>query len=335
MVATWSNATQVRDFSIELGHLNMNAIAIPSSCRPLRGLWPSETDSSSLRWALLAAALMGVAALGLEGASHAIFRSPDFVPVPSSMFTAPQMPGQSSGWDAARASSPVDFRWMSTARSAVLGMLCMVSLIAVVRAYQPRAARQLVPTQENNADEAQQVEAAYVAKRQELRARLARAAQSGTKLPFLVEEFMTRRLFTVAPMTRIATVAEMMHRERVRHVLVCDGRRVLGVISDRDLQRPHAHTAEQCMTVPPITVTADTTLATAASLMLAKHINCLPVCEDGQALGIMTTVDLVVAMQCLIALVDDLMSQRARKVPAGSTPSDNGATGFAEDPAVP
>ncbi len=308
----------------------MNAIASLSSPRPLRGLLVSEMGSGPLGWVLLAAALMGVAALGLEGASLALSRSADSVPAGESQVLAPYLASQPIGWDATRASSLQNSRWVSTARSAVLGMLCMVSLIAVVRAYQPRRAAAVVPTQERDADDAQQAEAAYVSKRQELRMRLARAAQSGTKLPLLVEEFMTRRLFTVAPMTRIATIAELMQRERIRHVLVCDGPKVIGVISDRDLQKPNAHTAEQCMTVPPVTVTADATLATAASIMLARRINCLPVCEEGQAVGILTTVDLAVAMQCVITLFDDLMSQRGWKVPDGSATSGHGATACAE-----
>lgn len=312
----------------------MNANPTPSSGRPLRGLLASETDGRSLRRALLVAALMGAAALGLEGASYAIFRSASLISAQGSVFAAPQMPGQPSGWDGARESSLVAYRWISTARSAVLGVLCNVSLIAVVRAYRPRAALQGVPARESDGDDAQQVEAAYVAKRQELRARLARAAHTGTKLPLLVEDFMTRQPFTVAPLTRMATVAELMQRERIRHVLVCDGRRVLGVISDRDLQRPNAHTAEQGMSVPPITITPDSTLATAASLMLAQRINCLPVCEDGQAVGILTTVDLAVAMQCLMALLDDLMSQRGWKVASSSASADNNASEHAEVPAA-
>lgn len=197
-------------------------------------------------------------------------------------------------------------------------MLCIVSLIAVVRAFQSSRAVPTAALEKGNRDCAELLEAAYIAKRQELRARLAKAAQSGTKLPLAVQEFMTRRPFTVSPKTKLTTVAALMQRERIRHVLVCDGHRLLGVISDRDLLRSGANTAEECMSFPPGTITPETTLATAASLMLAQRINCLPVCENDRLVGIMTTVDLAVAMQCLMALVEDLMTKHGWTVPNSS-----------------
>jgi CBS domain-containing protein len=78
------------------------------------------------------------------------------------------------------------------------------------------------------------------------------------------------------------------------------------------------------MSVRPITITPHTTLATAASMMLSRRINCLPICEDGSVVGIMTTVDLVVAMQCLAVLVEDFMSQLGLKVSSGAMGSDGG-----------
>jgi len=50
-----------------------------------------------------------------------------------------------------------------------------------------------------------------------------------------VREIMTTRVHTVAPEARVSDCAMLMHRERIRHLPVVSGERVLGVLSVRDL----------------------------------------------------------------------------------------------------
>jgi CBS domain-containing protein len=308
----------------------MTAAALPTSAVPFQTHAP-QRSTSTLSSLLLAAALLGVAALGLEGVCRAIWHQPAHTGLPVS--------GIGGTMDAAlfsareTAYSTQMSRWLGAARSTVLGLLCIVSLIAVVRAYRPRQTRPAVPAAQQACEIAERIEAAYIAKRQELRARLAEAARSGTKLPLTVQDFMSRPPLTVSPVMTTESVAAFMQRERIRHVLVCNSELLLGVISDRDLYAARGRTVAECMTPNPIKVTPDTSLTTAASLMLANRINCLPVCDGLRVVGIMTTVDMTVAMQCLMALVEDLMTQHGWKVAEGAKPAGK-ATSVGTQPQV-
>jgi acetoin utilization protein AcuB len=75
---------------------------------------------------------------------------------------------------------------------------------------------------------------------------------------------------------------------------------VLGVITDPDVRQHAAHLdetlVESVMTADPVTVSPDTTVEEAVSLMLVKSIGCLPVTQNGGLVGIITTTDLLRAL---------------------------------------
>ncbi len=56
------------------------------------------------------------------------------------------------------------------------------------------------------------------------------------------------------------------------------------------------------MTRNPITVTIDTPIFRAITLLIQKHISCLPVVDGGRLLGIVTSTDVMVALQCAVLL---------------------------------
>jgi acetoin utilization protein AcuB len=72
------------------------------------------------------------------------------------------------------------------------------------------------------------------------------------------------------------------------------------VITDRDV-RQHAASLDQtlvetAMTADPVTVSPETTIEEAASVMLVKRIGCLPVVHNGGLVGIITSTDLLRAL---------------------------------------
>jgi acetoin utilization protein AcuB len=83
-------------------------------------------------------------------------------------------------------------------------------------------------------------------------------------------------------------------------LLVVETKRVLGVITDRDVRQHAAHLddtlVEAAMTADPVTVVPGTSIEEAASLVLVKRIGCLPVVENGGLVGIITTTDLLRAL---------------------------------------
>ncbi|HSF56534.1 MAG TPA: CBS domain-containing protein [Candidatus Binatia bacterium] len=121
-----------------------------------------------------------------------------------------------------------------------------------------------------------------------------------------VADVMTRKTVTLSPHHGFAEAVSLMADRHFRHIVVVDaGGHILGVISDRDILRTLARTANwqtkdvsQIMTPDPFTVKRDTPLSVAVAKIVSKRINCLPVLDDeGKVCGIVTSTDLLKAYQ--------------------------------------
>jgi CBS domain-containing protein len=132
-----------------------------------------------------------------------------------------------------------------------------------------------------------------------------------------VADVMTRKTVTLSPHHGFAEAVSLMADRHFRHIVVVDtGGQILGVISDRDILRTLARTANwqtkdvsQIMTRDPFTVKRDTPLSVAVAKIVSKRINCLPVLDDeGKVCGILTSTDLLKAYQ---KLLESLESNRA------------------------
>jgi len=130
--------------------------------------------------------------------------------------------------------------------------------------------------------------------------------------PTEVADVMTGKVVTLSPHNGFNEVANLMNDRYFRHCVVVDNsRRVVGVISDRDILRALARnpnsrskSLEQIMTRNPITVKRNTPIVDAVSKIVSKRINCLPVVEDdGSVCGIVTSTDLLKSYQQLLELV--------------------------------
>lgn len=125
-----------------------------------------------------------------------------------------------------------------------------------------------------------------------------------------VSEWMTRGIVTVTPETPIPEAKQIMERRKIRHLPVLDGRRLVGIVTDRDirLSLPSPATSlsvweinyllarltvGEVMTKPPITVESEAPVTDAARLMLEHRIGALPVVAGGELLGIVTETDLL------------------------------------------
>jgi acetoin utilization protein AcuB len=118
-----------------------------------------------------------------------------------------------------------------------------------------------------------------------------------------VSHVMSTALLTVGVRTSVKDVIALMSENKLRHLLVCDDERLVGVISDRDLARKTGRVAMEMMTGSPLTVTPDTRLNPAVTLMVRKRISCLPVVENGRLVGLFTTTDLIMTLQCAFQLL--------------------------------
>lgn len=114
-----------------------------------------------------------------------------------------------------------------------------------------------------------------------------------------LREFMRSNVVTIES-TEAASVAwTRMRQRRIRHLVVTDKGRVVGVISERDLGGPNGKAVRQGRTVRDLmnskVVTADPamTLRQAANLMRGRLIGSLPVVEDDRLVGIVTATDVL------------------------------------------
>jgi CBS domain-containing protein len=115
---------------------------------------------------------------------------------------------------------------------------------------------------------------------------------------------MATDLLTVEPDARLAEAARRMAERGVGAVLILEGERLTGILTERDLLKAVAagFTEEarvsEWMTRQPETVEPDESTDHAASLMIHGGFRHLPVVEGGRAIGILSIRDLMrVALQ--------------------------------------
>ncbi len=108
---------------------------------------------------------------------------------------------------------------------------------------------------------------------------------------------MTPQPVTVTPQDILATAQQRMTAGRFRRLPVVQSGILVGVLTDRDIRR---HVGKEgrtqvaaAMTEHPLTVSPFSTVEEAVRLMLNHQISGLPVVEDGQLVGIVTTSDVL------------------------------------------
>ena len=105
----------------------------------------------------------------------------------------------------------------------------------------------------------------------------------------------------VAPGAAISEVVHTLGERGIGAVLVMDGARLLGIVSERDIVRCLAshgasaldHTAERLMTRELQTASRATTSIDALEMMTRGRFRHLPVVEDGAVVGIVSIGDVV------------------------------------------
>jgi CBS domain-containing protein len=121
---------------------------------------------------------------------------------------------------------------------------------------------------------------------------------------------MTTAPITATPATTVVEAKALMTRCQIRHLLVVEDSRLLGIVTDRDirLNLPSPATSlsvwevnyllarltvDQIMTKAVITITPRHNARDAARLMLEHKIGGLPVVDGKRLVGIVTETDLV------------------------------------------
>jgi acetoin utilization protein AcuB len=131
-----------------------------------------------------------------------------------------------------------------------------------------------------------------------------------------VKDIMTTGPITVPPDMAVLDARQLMFKHRIRHLPVTDGRRLLGIVTDRDirLNLPSPATSlsvwelnyllaqltvDSVMTHTVIAVDPERPAAEAARIMLDHKIGALPVLDGGVIVGIVTESDMLRAVSTI------------------------------------
>jgi len=113
-----------------------------------------------------------------------------------------------------------------------------------------------------------------------------------------VGEIMARDVLTVGPAASVLEAARRMHERRVGAVVVLDGQRLAGILTERDILRAVAEgrvdgSVADSMTRSPDTIDADDDAGHAAVLMIHGGFRHLPVVDGETVVGMISIRDLV------------------------------------------
>ena len=114
-----------------------------------------------------------------------------------------------------------------------------------------------------------------------------------------VDRHMSRDLLTVEAGLPVVAVARRMADRNVGAVLVLEGGRLAGIMTERDLMRAVARglrddaVVGECMTADPDTIAPDDTIEHAAVLMIHGGYRHLPVVDGDDVVGVISIRDLV------------------------------------------
>jgi len=134
-----------------------------------------------------------------------------------------------------------------------------------------------------------------------------------------VKDIMTKSVISVDTTITVNEAAKMMEDAKVGAVIVMENNTPIGIVTDRDFAiKVVAHAYQittpikQIMSSPLIATSPDETVLMAADLMHTRNIRKLPVIDNDQVVGMITSTDLV--NQLAISTEDDIQKMYHKSV---------------------
>lgn len=125
-----------------------------------------------------------------------------------------------------------------------------------------------------------------------------------------VSDIMTKDLIVLNPAQSLYEAEALFKKHKIRHIPVVESKKLLGILSHSDLLRISfadltdeedyvesvvydMYTIDQVMAKAPLTVNADATVKEVAEVLSQQSFHSLPVVENDELVGIVTTTDLI------------------------------------------
>ncbi|MDM1552607.1 MULTISPECIES: CBS domain-containing protein [Empedobacter] len=124
-----------------------------------------------------------------------------------------------------------------------------------------------------------------------------------------VSQIMAKVLIAVPTNKKISEVNELFKEYNIRHIPVTEGAKLAGVISKNDVTKLgygagemdqnalnaiyDTYELKDVMVKKPLTVSPDTNIKDVAEILSEQSFHSLPVVDDDEVVGIVTTTDLV------------------------------------------
>lgn len=138
-----------------------------------------------------------------------------------------------------------------------------------------------------------------------------------------IGRIMHTDLITVSPETTLVEAKDILEDKQIEHLLVVnESGKLVGILSDRDLKQNWASPAtslsthelnyllqkvlvKMIMVKTVVTVPVDTTIERAAYIMQQHNISALPVMENDELAGIITSTDVIRVLLDAVGMSDD------------------------------
>ena len=126
------------------------------------------------------------------------------------------------------------------------------------------------------------------------------ATVSATLSNRLVEDCYHGPLTTISADSTVVAAAKIMSEKRISSLGITENNDVVGIITDKDIRRrfvaealPYETPVSEIMTRGLLTIDSEATAYDALMMMMSKHIHHIPVTEDGEVVGMVTSTDLM------------------------------------------
>jgi len=126
----------------------------------------------------------------------------------------------------------------------------------------------------------------------------------------LIKDFMTKSPHTIGQQQSLATAHRVMHQYGIRHLPVLHAGRLIGLVSQRDLQfletlrdiDPEEVQVSEAMSQEAFSVSPQTPLSEVAATMTAHKYGSAVIIDKDHVVGVFTTID---ALRALAELLND------------------------------